>query len=302
LVVELFQTLAYEEEVAKSRETERRRLTVTLNRKLRGLIDAVTAHFPTLRGLRCDLSRGRAWGATKKIGRLYTQLPRRLAEIARAGPEQDRGASGEAAPGATPGYTFRRRGDYWEVGQGDHTELIRDSLGMRYIAVLLSRPGTRVNVRELYAAVHGVPPRDGRTAPYRRMSEEELANEGLSVGSGGKMGFTHDGESLDAIRARIRQLEEARNEARKAGETALSEEGEEELVKLKRELREARIERTRQGRNLSDPSERVRKAVTIAIERALKRIRERSRPVWQHLTRSIKTGVSCSYCPDHPTP
>src|SRR5262249_3914441 len=148
LAAELYQTVAYEQAVGDGPETELRRLTVTLNHRLQGLLDAAKAHFPSLRGLNCDLSKASAWGATVKIHRLHGQLSRKLAEVANAGQEQDQGAVCKAAPAATGGYTFRRRRDYWEIGEGENTELVKDSLGVRYIAILLSRPGKQLHVRD----------------------------------------------------------------------------------------------------------------------------------------------------------
>jgi len=48
------------------------------------------------------------------------------------------------------------------------------------------------------------------------------------------------------------------------------------------------------------PAERVRKAVTNQIRRALDRISAAHPEIGRHLTNALRTGVVCTYRPEHP--
>jgi hypothetical protein len=53
-------------------------------------------------------------------------------------------------------------------------------------------------------------------------------------------------------------------------------------------------------RTAGDPAERVRKAVTNQIRRALDRIRAAHPELGRHLTNALRTGFVCTYHPEHP--
>lgn len=58
------------------------------------------------------------------------------------------------APPAESG-VFRREGAYWAIAFRGETFRLKDSLGMRYVAELLRRPGERVHLKELLDAAGG---------------------------------------------------------------------------------------------------------------------------------------------------
>ncbi len=53
-------------------------------------------------------------------------------------------------------------------------------------------------------------------------------------------------------------------------------------------------------RTAGDPAERVRKAVTNQIRRALDRICAAHPELGHHLTNALRTGFVCAYRPEHP--
>jgi hypothetical protein len=53
-------------------------------------------------------------------------------------------------------------------------------------------------------------------------------------------------------------------------------------------------------RTAGDPAERVRKAVTNQIRRALDRIRATHPELGHHLSIALRTGFLCAYRPEHP--
>jgi hypothetical protein len=61
----------------------------------------------------------------------------------------------------------------------------------------------------------------------------------------------------------------------------------------------------KEGLSISSPEDlrdKARKAVCIAIQRCFKIIEKEHPALHQHLKNTIKTGFSCSYTPDKPTP
>ena len=53
-------------------------------------------------------------------------------------------------------------------------------------------------------------------------------------------------------------------------------------------------------RTAGDPAERLRKAVTNQIRRALERIRAAHPALGRHLANGLHTGFVCAYRPEHP--
>ena len=54
-------------------------------------------------------------------------------------------------------HVFRLEGDYWTVVFEGRTVRLHDAKGLRYLALLLRRPGERIHVNELQAAGRGRP-------------------------------------------------------------------------------------------------------------------------------------------------
>jgi hypothetical protein len=56
------------------------------------------------------------------------------------------------------------------------------------------------------------------------------------------------------------------------------------------------------ARTMTDPVERIRKAVTNRIRDSLDRIAAEHETLGRHLANAIHTGTFCSYTPERPTP
>ena len=50
--------------------------------------------------------------------------------------------------------TFRKEGDYWTIIHNGGEFRLRDAVGLRYIRLLLERPGVKVSAAELLAAAY----------------------------------------------------------------------------------------------------------------------------------------------------
>jgi tetratricopeptide (TPR) repeat protein len=185
------------------------------------------------------------------------------------------------------GAVFRREGEYWTVSFRDTTLRLKDSRGLRYLALLLAHPGREFHVLDVHALVEGV------VATTDDAARVEL-----------KAGVRSGGEILDAQarRAYLARLEEVRAEVEEAeawGDLERGARSREELDALLRQLAGGVGLGGRERKEVSD-ADRARWAVGKAIRRSLDRIAEDHPALGDHLRASIKTGAFCSYDPDAP--
>jgi hypothetical protein len=176
---------------------------------------------------------------------------------------------------------FVREGATWLVIYDGASARIRDSKGMRDLAVLLARPGHEVHVLDLIAAADGVP--DGEV---RRPSQ-------------GDLGPNVDAAARSTYEQRIRDLTELLEEAEATNDLARAELLEEERDVLLRELAGA-LGLSGRSRPQGADAERARKAVSMRIRDAVKRVGAELPTLGRHLTNAVNTGVYCSYLPERP--
>jgi hypothetical protein len=168
--------------------------------------------------------------------------------------------SSRAKP-ATGNNVFRRKGDAWVVrfaGGEDFTLLART--GAAYLHLLLQRPGCPISAAELACRVAGNPERFALGSAGRVLSEESLA----------------------AYRVRYTELAEEIAKAEKAKDAVLLEQLKKERLSLGAEVARAQGLGGRR-REASDDRERCRKAVTMAITRAVRRIDRYDSNLAKHL-------------------
>jgi len=193
----------------------------------------------------------------------------------------------EAPTPASRAAVFRREGEYWSIAfEGDAFRL-RDSKGLRYLAVLLARPGHEVLALDLAS----VGPERGGLGP--------AADDGLSVEGGG--GEVLDRQARDAYRRRLEDLRDTVVEAESWGDAERAARAREEMEFLARELA-AGVGLGGRPRPAVSPAERARQSVTKAIKGALPRISDQSPKLGAHLETTVRTGTFCSYTPDPRAP
>jgi tetratricopeptide (TPR) repeat protein len=196
------------------------------------------------------------------------------------------------APDADPRHSmnaFRREGEYWFIGFGDDTFRLKDSRGLRYLAVLLERPGQEMHALELTTTVLGTD-----LAPRGSTLSRKVVLDARGPG--------HAGELLDArakaeYRQRLSELEEDVAEAEEWGDSERRARAQEEIDFLVNELAAA-VGLGGRDRRASSDAERARVSVTKAIRSAMDRIRDHSASLGNHLATTIRTGTFCSYTPD----
>lgn len=170
--------------------------------------------------------------------------------------------------GRGPALTCRPDGDSWLVEVPGYGVRVPDSLGMRYLAALVSHPGQEIAAAELAGAAH-VP---------------EVTGEVL------------DDEAREAYRRRARELQARLEDAQEAGDLAAAERLTAELDWLVTEVERATGLGGR-SRRFADGSERARTAVRKAIRRALDRIGEVEPRIAEQLESDLVTGTRCCYRP-----
>ncbi len=184
-------------------------------------------------------------------------------------------APSESAAGGQP--SLRREGHYWRVWFENAYTLLKDSMGLRYLARLLQAPERYWACEELMAAEAG----PQYPAPHISVSEAT------------------DMRALRRYRQRLEQLEDELAEAERLGEADTLLELKEEHQHLERYLRSVTGLRGA-PRRFRDEGERARQAVSVALKRALKELEQHHPPLQHHLQRSLKLGRSCVYRPSPP--
>jgi len=156
----------------------------------------------------------------------------------------------------------------WAATFAGVTRRLRDSKGLRDIAVLLERTGTEVHCLDLVG--------------------------GVDVGSAGPV---LDEQARRAYEQRIRDLQEDIDEAHAANDPVRAERAEAELDALVQQLAEA-FGLAGRSRQSGAAVERARSAVTWRIRAALRHAREVHPSLGRHLANSIRTGTWCAYRPE----
>lgn len=213
------------------------------------------------------------------------RLQRLLAEVpVAAGP-----ARPEAAPGTPAVAAFRRDGDSWCLGWNGAEFRLRDRVGLRYLAALLAEPGRDVLAVDLVRTVGGrgadepdVPTGAAELGPARPLASAEA---------------TLDARAEQAYRARVRELRDVLDEARRQNDLGRIAAATAESDALTREIARG-LGLASRGRDSRSPIERARVSATRAIRTAIALIHAHDRRLARHLTIAVKTGTYCSYAPE----
>jgi hypothetical protein len=181
----------------------------------------------------------------------------------------------QSTPPAQPDATARcvRHGAMWVLTGAGRRVTIGDSLGVRYLATLLSNPGAEISVLDL-----------AQQQPVGRTAADPAGQELLDAGA------------RRAYRHRITELQQQIDEAESGSDPIRAEAARSELDWLLAELGHAT---GLAGRSRAFPTdaERARSSVQKAIRRALVRIGTADPEIRAYLEATIVTGIRCSYRP-----
>jgi hypothetical protein len=178
---------------------------------------------------------------------------------------------------------FRQEGEYWTLAYRGKTARLRDTKGLSYIARLLAQPGRDLHVRDLATMDRGNNGRNG---------SEPVAMEG-------DLGTILDARATTQYKERLAEARQELEEATAAGDLGQAARARHEVETITEQLAAAYGLGGR-PRTAGDPAERVRKAVTNQIRRALDRISTAHPELGRHLTNALHTGFLCTYRPEQP--
>jgi AAA ATPase domain len=205
----------------------------------------------------------------------------------------ERKAEDVGAPAAAE-CSFRREGEYWSIAyDGDRCRL-KDTKGLRYLALLLANPGRERHALELLAGAEGAAP---ATAPRAR----ELAEAGLGAPGPGDAGELLDAQAKTAYKRRLDELEDELAEAEAWSDPERAARAREEREIIAAELARA-LGLGGRARRAASPAERARQSVTKAIKVAVERIAESAPSLRRHLEATLHTGLLCRNEPDPRAP
>ena len=189
-------------------------------------------------------------------------------------PEAETGAESEERKRPN---IFRRRGEYWDIVYDGLPAHMKHSKGIATIVCLL-----RMQDREMHAAQILVEVAGEENIPLLGSAGEVLTPTAIAEYK----------EALLDLRERIREADEHNDISTKM---AL----EEQLTALTQYLGGA-LGLHGRPRKASDDAERIRKAVWGNIKRALDKMKAAHPPLYEHLSRSLTTGMFMSYSPSSP--
>jgi hypothetical protein len=185
------------------------------------------------------------------------------------------------------GNVFRREGAYWTIVWEGKSFLLKDTKGLRFLAVLLAESGREYHALDLTAATAELPAlSDGADEPAAALRSD--------LGDAGEI---LDAEAKAQYRQRLGDLRAELEEAERFNDTERATRNREEIEFLTEELARATGLGGR-DRKAASAAERARTNVTMAIRAALKRIAEQSPSLGRHFAATVRTGKFCSYTPD----
>lgn len=185
--------------------------------------------------------------------------------------------------------TLEREGGYWAVRHGGTVARLPDSLGLRYLDLLIRNPGRELAALDMIQLASATP--SGTTpssaappGPAQHLVTATAADDTL------------DARALAEYRHRLAELDDDLAEAERWNDTERASRARAERDFLLRELASATGIHGR-PRRLGSESERARVNVTRAIRSAIDRVRTHSPGAAAHLDQAVRTGTHCSYTP-----
>jgi hypothetical protein len=198
--------------------------------------------------------------------------------------------------GDTPAERFQREGEYWTVAYDGLVVRLKDSKGLRQIALLLAQPGRELHATDLETLVGGATEASAPALKTRAAYDEVEARADF-----GDAGDLLDAEARAAYKARLDELQEEIDEAEAFNDPVRAERARDEREFLVRELARA-VGLGGRGRKAASHAERARLNATRAIRAAMTNLAREHPSLGRHLTATIRTGRYCSYTPDPRTP
>jgi len=187
---------------------------------------------------------------------------------------------------------LRCEGDYWTIIYAGTVLHLRDTQGLRYLALLLRTPHRRIPAYQLVTLARGI-----EETALGCWEQSALGASGISITSPGDGGEVLDKQAILAYKHRLEELTEELTEAHSCHNVGRIERLEYEQESLRQELRRA-IGKYGRIRRASSDAERARVNVCRALKGTIKKLTGLNPTFGHHLTSTINTGMCCSYTPE----
>jgi tetratricopeptide (TPR) repeat protein len=208
-------------------------------------------------------------------------------------PGRTRGTTPEPGLASLPAANlFRKEGDYWTLVYQGSTCHLKETRGLRAIAVLLHSPGQEQHVLDILTALG-----EGQRAARRQANGSDVPGAPQ-----GDLGATLDPTAKMAYRHRLLDLRATLADAQRCHDLARAAQAQAEIDWLSSELAAA-VGLGGRDRQVGADAERARSTITKAIKAAVHKIRQHHPALGHHLATHIKTGLFCQYrlAPGQPT-
>jgi tetratricopeptide (TPR) repeat protein len=172
--------------------------------------------------------------------------------------------------------TLTRDGTWWTVSCASQSVRVKDTKGLRYLALLVASPGRERHALDLVDEVQGV----------GDVSRRALGDAGPLL----------DARARADYRRRIEALRTEAADAFESGQLETAEALQDELDQLVRQLAQA-FGLGGRSRSAASAAERARLNVTRALRAATARLGEALPAAGDVLDRRIRTGLFCAYEP-----
>jgi len=191
-------------------------------------------------------------------------------------------------PSRSPGaVSLEREGGYWAVRHAGTVARLPDSLGLRYLNLLIRNPGRELAALDMIRLASAAP---ASTAPSGAAPPGPVLHPVAATAADDSL----DARALAEYRHRLAELDDELAEAERWNDTERASRARAERDFLLREL--ASATGIHGGpRRLGSESERARVNVTRAIRSAIDRVRTHSPEAAAHLDQAVRTGTHCSY-------
>jgi hypothetical protein len=185
--------------------------------------------------------------------------------------------------------TMEREGGYWAVRHAGTVARLPDSLGLRYLDLLIRNPGQELAALDILQVASAQP---AGTAAAGAAAGDPAQHPVSAAAADDVL----DARALAEYRRRLAELDDDLAEADQWHDTERASRARAERDFLLHELASATGLHGR-PRRLGAASERARVNVTRAIRSAIARIKAHNPDAAEHLEQSVKTGTYCSYAP-----
>jgi hypothetical protein len=188
---------------------------------------------------------------------------------------------------------FRDEGDFVRIGYEGTWNVIRSSKGLVYLQYLLFHPDEKAHVS--YFAALGEQRSGLRNGGARIDARDHRHGRSYPDAPSGEI---LDPRAKREYQARLAELRAELDEAVRWADLERADSIRREIDSLTVQLSRAFGRRGR-ARRMSDPMERMRKAVTNRIHDAIDQIAKQNPNLGRHLHNAIHTGFFCRYSPEY---